>query len=49
MAELIGMFLCGFFFAFAVMMIVILREADKEDAETDAFLDDLSDYYGEDD
>ena len=49
MAELIGMFLCGFFFAFAIMMILILREADK----ADAYLDDMSNFYdseyGEDD
>lgn len=53
MAELVGMFLCGFFFAFAVMMILILREADKADAEMDAYQDDMADFYdseyGEDD
>ena len=53
MAELIGMFFCGFFFAFAIMMIAILRESDKQDAEMDAYLDDMADFYdseyGEDD
>jgi hypothetical protein len=39
MAELIGMFLCGFFFAFAIMMIVILHESDKTDVEKDTYLD----------